>query len=79
KHESTNYVIELANGHLWANLGASQPAQFGSLKNARQTISGFSGRGALANPKIRQIVRADTPGARFCDGFWVDEKMELPE
>ena len=68
-----SYVIRLANGNFWKNLGAETTAVFLTLENAQATIAGFSGRGALANPKIMRVVSATTKGSRKIDGYYVVE------
>jgi len=71
-HRARNrgFVVLLANGNLWKSLGASGPAIFHTSENAQATVAGFSGRGALANPKILRIVGAATQGACMIDGYY---------
>lgn len=67
----TSYVIRLNNGNLWHPLGTASPSIFFSQRDAEMTVSGFSGRGALAHPTIHQVIGQFEPGAIYMSGYWV--------
>ena len=66
-----SFVILLKTNVLWKSLHASGPAIFGSIADAKQTISGFFGRGALADPQICEVVRFDDPAAISHSGYHI--------
>lgn len=74
-----SYVIMLPEARrLWKNHGAESEAIFSSAENARQTIAGLSGRGALAGAKVMRIVgpapfARETPpeAAVYQDRWWL--------
>lgn len=70
----TSYVIQLSNKRLWKNLGADQAAVFASRENAEKTLAGFSGRGALAEPTIREVGHATDAGVEAVDGYWLRKR-----
>lgn len=67
------FVIQLANGRLWKPLHASDAAIFATHEAAFRTMQGFSGRGALANPKVMRVTSACESGARKVDGYYLAE------
>ncbi len=67
------FVIRLASGRLWKNFRASDVAIFSTLENAEATMAGFSGRGALTNPKILRVSGGPEEGAIKVDGYWMVE------
>jgi hypothetical protein len=66
------YVIKLINGKLWKPLGAENASVFSTAENARQTIAGFSGHGALKDPLVMKITANWNPDAKFhAEGYWL--------
>lgn len=65
----TGYVIQLANGRLWAERDADSASVFSSRENAEGTIAGTR-IAALRSGTVLRCTGPTETGAALIEGYW---------